>query len=123
MNDTSVITCSSSGLNQNSYDLGTNSLGRPLYPRTQYNINRNPIHDGHQLGESPHPSQVAVISQCPGSSYETSDNIISDASHSVTFIPSVHENTEQNNSNTLNKKQPGLQHPLRSFTVPGAPSQ
>ena len=47
----SVVT-SSSNLNQSSYELGTNSLGRPLYPRTQYNIHRTtPAHD-HQAGMS-----------------------------------------------------------------------
>lgn len=46
-----VVTSPSSGINPHPYDIGTNSLGRPLYPRTQYNIHRNPgIHDSHQSG-------------------------------------------------------------------------
>lgn len=31
--------------------MGTNSLGRPLYPRTQYNIHRTTHAHDHQAGK------------------------------------------------------------------------
>ncbi|GFS82587.1 neogenin [Trichonephila clavipes] len=132
--DTSVVTSPSSGINPHPYDLGTNSLGRPMYPRTQYNIQRNPvIHDNHQavtLGEPPPPPSSAALPRCPGSSYDISmspppdmSNTACTENRSVTFIPTVHEKPEAGNSGTLSKKTSSQQHPMRSFTVPSTSSQ
>ncbi|GFT51976.1 neogenin [Nephila pilipes] len=133
--DTSVVTSPNSGMNPHHYDLGTNSLGRPMYPRTQYNIQRNPIiHDNHQavtLGEPPPPPpSAAALPRCPGSSYDISINPSPDIpssvcteNRSVTFIPTVHEKSEAGNSGTLSKKASSQQHPMRSFTVPSTSSQ
>ncbi|GIY01936.1 hypothetical protein CDAR_81432 [Caerostris darwini] len=135
VNDTSVVTSPSSGINTHPYDIGTNSLGRPMYPRTQYNIHRNPgIHESHQtvtLGEPPPPPiTAAIIPHCPGSSYDISMNpppdvpsTICTENRSVTFIPTVHEKQEAGSSGTLSKKQPSQQHPMRSFTIPSTSSQ
>ncbi|KAF8763513.1 Netrin receptor DCC like protein [Argiope bruennichi] len=135
--DTTVVTSPSSGMGPHPYDIGTNSLGRPLYPRTQYNIHRNPaIHDSHQsviLGEPPPPPTTATIMpRCPGSSYDISVNPPpppTDApttacmeNRSVTFIPTVHENQESGNTGTLSKKTLS-QHPMRSFSIPSSSSQ
>ncbi|KAG8192662.1 hypothetical protein JTE90_009692 [Oedothorax gibbosus] len=128
--ETSVST--SVGMNPSAYDLGTNSLGRPMYPRTQYNIHRNPpIHDSHQtvtLGEPP-PPPTTLIARCPGSSYDISTKPNFDApgisleNRSVAFIPPVQEVQEMGSTSTLTKKPTiSLQHPMRSFTIPSSSS-
>ncbi|XP_042907153.1 neogenin isoform X2 [Parasteatoda tepidariorum] len=130
--DASVIT-SSGGMHPSAYDVGTtNSLGRPMYPRTQYNIQRNlgphDIQPAVVLGEPPPPPVSLPL--CPPPSCTATIRSVSEThgrlnseNQTVAFIPTVHETPEVGNCSTLTKKQSSQQHPMRSFTIPASSSQ